>query len=148
MLQNDWIKPDKRIFNNKQISDHFAIIPTNAPAKSLNADEAKLFDMIARRFIAIFFPPAEFDVTTRLSVAAEHTFKTEGKVLAVPGWLSIYGKGAQGADNLPALSASDSEPASAKIVFSRPQTGSNQTASTLFRGNLTFRDGRCRKTPR
>ena len=116
VLQNDWIKPDKRIFNNKQISDHFAIIPTNAPAKSLNADEAKLFDMIARRFIAIFFPPAEFDVTTRLSVAAEHTFKTEGKVLAVPGWLSIYGKGAQGADNLPALSASDSGPASAKIV--------------------------------
>jgi len=116
VLQNDWIKPDKRIFNNKQISDHFAIIPTNAPAKSLNADEAKLFDMIARRFIAIFFPAAEFDVTTRLSVAAEHTFKTEGKVLAVPGWLSIYGKGAQGADNLPALSASDSGPASAKIV--------------------------------
>ena len=116
VLQNDWIKPDKRIFNNKQISDHFAIIPTNAPAKSLNADEAKLFDMIARRFIAIFFPAAEFDVTTRLSVAAEHTFKTEGKVLAVPGWLSIYGKVAQGADNLPALSASDSEPASAKIV--------------------------------
>ncbi|MDA0347161.1 MAG: DNA topoisomerase III [Verrucomicrobia bacterium] len=115
-LQNNWIKPDKRIFNNAQISDHFAIIPTNAPAKSLNADEAKLYDMIVRRFIAVFYPAAEFDVTTRLSVAAQHTFKTEGKVLAFPGWLSIYGKSGEGSDNLPALSAADGNPASAKIV--------------------------------
>ena len=55
--------------------------------------EAKVYDMIARRFVAAFFPAAEFDVTTRISrVAQAHDFKTEGKVLTVPGWLAVYGK--------------------------------------------------------
>lgn len=116
VLQNDWVKPNKRIFNNKQISDHFAIIPTNAPAKSLNAEEAKLYDMITRRFIAVFFPSAEFDVTTRMSIVAEHTFKTEGKVLAVPGWLAVYGKGDAAGETLPALSDADGDPANGKVV--------------------------------
>ena len=116
VLQNNWVQPNKRIFNNKQISDHFAVIPTNAPSKSLNADEAKLFDMITRRFIAVFFPSAEFDVTTRLSVVGEHSFKTEGKVLAIPGWLSVYGKGTSGSENLPALTEADGSPALAKVV--------------------------------
>lgn len=116
VLQNDWVKPDKRIFNNKQISDHFAIIPTNAPAKKMNAEEAKLYDMIVRRFIAVFYPSAEFDVTTRMSVVGQHRFKTEGKVLAVPGWLSVYGKDGSGGDNLPALAADDGDPAQAKVV--------------------------------
>ena len=116
ILQNDWVKPNKRIFNNKQISDHFAIIPTNAPARSLSAEEAKLYDMITRRFIAVFFPAAEFDVTTRISIAAEHSFKTEGKVQAVAGWLSVYGKTGNGGENLPALTDADGNPAHAKVV--------------------------------
>ena len=116
VLQNNWIKTNKRIFNNKQISDHFAIIPTNATAKNLNADEAKLFDMITRRFIAVFFPSAEFDVTTRVSSVGDHSFKTEGKVLAFPGWRAVYGKKNNGADNLPALSPHDGSPAQAKVV--------------------------------
>lgn len=116
VLQKDWVKPNKRIFNNKQISDHFAIIPTNAPARNLNADEAKLYDMITRRFIAVFYPSAEFDVTTRLSEAGEHVFKTEGKVLAVPGWLAVYGKDNTDSENLPALTDADGSPATAKVV--------------------------------
>ena len=79
--RNDWVRPNKRIFNNAQISDHFAIIPTASEAKSLDEAEAKIYDMVARRFVAVFFPAAEFDVTTRFSQVAAHKFKTEGKVL-------------------------------------------------------------------
>ncbi|MSU46006.1 MAG: type IA DNA topoisomerase [Lacunisphaera sp.] len=92
VLDSGWVQPKKRIFNNAQVSDHFAIIPTQHEAKHLDEAEAKLFDMIARRFVAVFHPVAEFDVTTRLSLVARHNFKTEGKVLTAPGWLAVYGK--------------------------------------------------------
>lgn len=86
-------KASKRIFNNAQVSDHFAIIPTGVDSGKLGEDEAKIYDMIARRFIAAFYPDALFDVTTRISKAAGHSFKTEGKVMKSPGWLEVYEKG-------------------------------------------------------
>lgn len=95
LLEQGYLRPNKRIFNNAGISDHFAIIPTTVEPKKLEDLEAKVYDMIARRFVAAFYPAAEFDVTTRLStVAAAHTFKTEGKVLRIPGWLAVYGRDA------------------------------------------------------
>lgn len=107
VIAKGWVNPnDKRIFNNAQVSDHFAIIPTGESMKKLTEDEAKIFDLVARRFIAIFYPPAEFDVTTRLTVVAEHTFKTTGKVLVVPGWLDVYGTQSQ-EDILTPLSEAD-----------------------------------------
>ena len=120
VLDQGWLKPNKRIFNNAQISDHFAIIPTVNEAKHLEDMEAKVFDMIARRFVAAFYPPAEFDITTRLSVISEHTFKTEGKVLTFPGWLGVYGKttvedDAEDSKALPALDTNDGTPAKAKV---------------------------------
>ncbi len=97
--RNGWIKPNKRIFNNAKISDHFAIIPTGAAPKSLTEPEQKIYDLVTRRFLAVFFPPAEYRVTTRITRVEGEAFKTEGKVLMKPGWLAIYGKEAQGADN-------------------------------------------------
>ncbi len=113
ILEQGWLRPNKRIFNNAQISDHFAIIPTTTIPTKLDEMESKVYDMIARRFVATFFPAAEFDVTTRIStVAPGHDFKTEGKVLTSPGWLAVYGKTAVDDDKpdskaLPALSAAD-----------------------------------------
>ncbi len=112
VLDSGWVQPNKRIFNNAQVSDHFAIIPTQHEAKHLDETEAKLFDMIARRFVATFHPVAEFDITTRLNVVAGHTFKTEGKVLTAPGWLAVYGKttvddDSPGSKALPALAPED-----------------------------------------
>lgn len=109
VLQNDWVKPNKRIFNNAQVKDHFAIIPTGESAARLSGDEMKIFDMVARRFIAIFFPPAEFDVTTRSSIIAGHRFHTEGKVLVKPGYLQVYGKAATSSE-LPPLTDADRNP--------------------------------------
>jgi DNA topoisomerase III len=111
-LKNDWVRPNKRIFNNAQISDHFAIIPTTSEAKHLDDAESKIYEMVARRFVAVFFPAAEFDVTTRFSQVAEHKFKTEGKVLTAPGWLEVYGRTAVDEDSkdgkaLPALKTED-----------------------------------------
>jgi DNA topoisomerase-3 len=94
-LKGNYIKPSKRIFDNTKVSDHFAIIPTLQPAQGLSEAEQKVYDLVVRRFMAVFFPSAEYQVTTRISVAAGHSFKTEGKVLVRPGWLAIYGKEAQ-----------------------------------------------------
>ncbi|RDK08038.1 DNA topoisomerase III [Cupriavidus lacunae] len=96
ILAQGWVKPNKRIFDNSKISDHFAIIPTLQAPKNLSEPEQKLYDMVVRRFLAVFFPAAEFQVTTRITEVAGHHFKTEGKVLVNPGWLVIYGREAQG----------------------------------------------------
>jgi DNA topoisomerase-3 len=94
-LKNSYIKPSKRIFDNAKVSDHFAIIPTLQAPSGLSEAEQKLYDLVVRRFMAVFFPSAEYLVTTRISQAVGHSFKTEGKVLVNPGWLAIYGKEAQ-----------------------------------------------------
>jgi DNA topoisomerase III len=110
VLEQGWLRPNKRIFNNAQISDHFAIIPTAVNPSKLEDLEAKVYDMIARRFVATFFPAAEFDITTRIStVAPNHAFKTEGKVLTQPGWLAVYGRTMieDDAKALPALTPAD-----------------------------------------
>ncbi|MFZ4877430.1 DNA topoisomerase III [Janthinobacterium sp. Mn2066] len=92
ILDKGWVKPNKRIFDNTKISDHFAIIPTTIAPKNLSEPEQKLYDLVTRRFMAVFFPPAEFQVTTRYTEVSGHQFKTEGKVMTNPGWLAIYGK--------------------------------------------------------
>ncbi len=98
VLDKGWVKPNKRIFDNSKISDHFAIIPTLQAPKSLSEPEQKLYDMVVKRFLAVFFPAAESRVTTRITEVAGHHFKTEGKVLVEPGWLQVYGRDAEGAD--------------------------------------------------
>ena len=91
-LNGNYIKPTKRVFDNTKVSDHFAIIPTLQAPSGLSEAEQKIYDLVVRRFMAVFFPSAEYQVTTRISTAAGHSFKTEGKVLVKPGWLAIYGK--------------------------------------------------------
>jgi DNA topoisomerase III len=94
-LDNQWVRPNKRIFDNSKVSDHFAIIPTGViPPKELPEAEQKLFDMVLRRFVAVFFPAAEFEVTTRITRVGADAFKSDGKILRVPGWLAVYGKAA------------------------------------------------------
>ncbi|MEY2735635.1 MAG: topoisomerase 3 [Pseudomonadota bacterium] len=91
-LNNNYIKPSKRIFDNAKVSDHFAIIPTLQAPSGLSDAEQKLYDLVVRRFMAVFFPSAEYSVTTRITQVLGHHFKSEGKVLVKPGWLAIYGK--------------------------------------------------------
>ena len=96
-IKGGYVKPTKRVFDNTKVSDHFAIIPTLQAAHGLSEAEQKIYDLVVRRFMAVFFPSAEYEVTTRITTVASapavsHNFKTEGKVLVRPGWLAIYGK--------------------------------------------------------
>jgi len=95
-LADGYIKPTKRIFDNSKVSDHFAIIPTLEAPGALSEAEQKLYDLVVRRFMAVFYPSAEFMVTTRVTTASHegksYNFQSNGKVLVRPGWLAIYGK--------------------------------------------------------
>ncbi len=91
-LDGQYVRPDKRIFNNTKISDHHAIIPTTKLPGALSEPEMKIYQMVVQRFLAVFFPPALFFLTSRLSTVAGETFLTEGKIMTDPGWKVIYGK--------------------------------------------------------
>ena len=100
-LAGNYITKSRRIFDNAKVSDHFAIIPTLQAPHGLSEAEQKIYDLVVRRFMAVFFPSAEYQITTRITTvaaapgaqtASSHSFKTEGKVLVKPGWLAIYGK--------------------------------------------------------
>jgi DNA topoisomerase-3 len=95
VIKEGWVRPNKRIFNNEKISDHFAIIPTLQAPKTLSEPEQKLYDMVVKRFLAVFFPAAEFMVTTRITRVEGEPFRSEGRVMVNPGWLAVYGKEAE-----------------------------------------------------
>ncbi|TMP90065.1 MAG: DNA topoisomerase III [Verrucomicrobia bacterium] len=109
-LNNDWVKPTKRVFNNAKVSDHHAIIPTGASPARLDEFERKIYDMVARRTIAVFYPAAQFEVTTRITRVEGEPFKTDGKIIVDPGWLAVYGReaGGEGEEALATVSADES----------------------------------------
>src|SRR5437762_5967933 len=85
------MKPSKRIFNNAKISDHFAIVPSGEVPHGLDETQRKIYEMISRRFISVFFPAAQFEVTTRITRVEKDVFRTDGKIITDPGWLAVYG---------------------------------------------------------
>ncbi|MEN9733637.1 MAG: hypothetical protein RLZ45_1632 [Verrucomicrobiota bacterium] len=119
ILQEGWVRPNKRIFNNAKVSDHFAIIPTGQLPKSLSEPEQKLFDMVTRRFLAVFFPAAEFLETTRITRVEGEPFKSVGKVLVKPGWLEVYGKEAAAGDDATLAPVSQNERVDTVEVLSK-----------------------------
>ncbi len=90
--------PLNKVVNDEKVGDHHAIIPTNAEHKleKMNDDDRRIYDMVVRRFLAIFHPDAEFENTSIETTVAEHVFRTRGKVLIVPGWRGVYGELAEG----------------------------------------------------
>jgi len=100
------------------VSDHFAIIPTLQIPRELSDAESKIYELVVRRFLAVFFPAAEFRITTRITEVSGHHFKTEGKVLVSPGWLAIYGREAQG-DDTSLVPVSDGEKVRTEDVEAR-----------------------------
>jgi DNA topoisomerase-3 len=129
VLDNGWIKPDKRIFNTAKMSDHFAMIPTGKEPESLPPEEAALYKMVAQRFVAIFYPPAEYLDTERITkIEADH-FKSRGRVVLKPGWTIVYGADAQEDDDaekedqtVPAVEAGERPPAVQVLVVAEKTT--------------------------
>jgi DNA topoisomerase III len=139
VLDQGWVKPNKRIFDNGKVSDHFAIIPTLQPPKALSEAEQKIYDLVVKRFLAVFFPAAEYRITTRITQVESQSFKTEGRVLVSAGWLAIYGReaalvGSSGAEreaegNLVPVSADESvrtESIEAVALATRPPARFNE----------------------
>lgn len=102
-LQSGWVKPNKRIFDNSKISDHFAIIPTGTVPLGLSEMEQKVYDMIACRFIAAFYPPAEYLQTVRITTVVGEQFRSSGRVMRSEGWRAVYGAQVEDDDKVPAL---------------------------------------------
>jgi len=86
--------PLKRVVDDAKVGDHHAIIPTNAEHKldKMSDDDRKVYDMVTRRFLAAFHPPAEWENTRIETTVADFAFRTRGKVLIVPGWRGVYGE--------------------------------------------------------
>jgi DNA topoisomerase-3 len=122
IAKGGWVKPNKRIFDNSKISDHFAIIPTLQTPGHLSEPEAKLYDLVVRRFLAVFFPSAEFLQTTRITKVGDAHFRTDGRVLQSPGWLAVYGKSVQDENQtLPAITQGE------KVSTNEVKAEANQT---------------------
>ncbi len=123
-LRNGWVdSAGRRVFDNKKVSDHFAIVPTGTVPQGLTDVEQKIYDLVVRRFVGVFFPMAEFEETIRTTTVGAHAYRTTGKVLVVAGWRAVWGQEAEaeedkdkeGSASLPALAAADGEPARAKV---------------------------------
>lgn len=100
-LSNNWVINTKKVFDTSKVSDHFAIIPTGHFVNKLDEAEMKIYTMVMQRFIAIFFPTAEFEITTRITrITTDEVvdaFRSSGKIMVKPGWMEVYG-GVVGSD--------------------------------------------------
>ncbi len=124
-LERGYVHQNKRIFNNAKVSDHFAIVPTGTVPHGLSETEQKIYDLVARRFIAVFYPAAQFEITTRITTVEGEKFKTDGKIIIDPGWLAVYGKQAEG----------EGEDAKAIVAVTAGETA--QTQSIEVKENVT-----------
>ena len=88
------VLPTGRVINDAKVTDHHAIIPTNSSHKldKMSDDDRRIYDMVARRFLAVFHPEAVFENTRLETTVAEHVFRTRGRVLLVAGWRGVYGE--------------------------------------------------------
>ena len=131
-LDNSYVKRTPKVFDNTKISDHFAIIPTGITPKGLTEAEEKIYTMICQRFIAVFFPPAQYLNTTRITTVEGETFITEGKILVDPGFKAVYGKDSDEESNVPPLkgTAAKTVDIRAEEDFTKPPA--HYTESTLL----------------
>uniref|UniRef100_UPI003BEEC7B3 DNA topoisomerase n=1 Tax=Burkholderia arboris TaxID=488730 RepID=UPI003BEEC7B3 len=90
VLEQGWIRPVKKVFDNSKISDHFAIVPTGTPPGTLSDAERKIYDLVARRLLAVFYPDAEYSVTQRIVEIGADRFGARGRVLVEAGWTAVY----------------------------------------------------------
>jgi DNA topoisomerase III len=97
LLEKQKLPISKRIVDDSKVTDHHAIIPTNKkPSDGLSSDEAKVYDLVARRFLAVFFPAARFENTTVVTEVREETFLSRGRIVLEAGWRALYPDGVGG----------------------------------------------------
>ena len=134
----------KKIFDNSKVTDHHAIIPTNVPpSPTLSPEEKRVYDLVARRFIAAFYPDCEFDQTTVVGNVEHFEFKASGKQIVKNGWRNVYTKGEvaqKDADDdaiLPIFEIGESGPHEPSVVKKTTQPPKYYTEGTLLRAMET-----------
>ena len=137
----------KKVFDNSKVTDHHAIIPTNVDPRraALSSDEKRVYDLVAKRFIAAFHPDCEFDTTTVMALVGEHEFKATGKVIRVEGWRAIYKKDKTDDDKpidddngtMPAMTVGESGPHDPSLIKKTTQPPKHYTEGTLLRAMET-----------
>ena len=131
-LDNSYVKRTPKVFDNTKISDHFAIIPTGITPKGLSEAEEKIYTMICQRFIAVFFPPAQYLNTTRITTVEGETFITEGKILVDPGFKAVYGKDSDEESNVPKLKGDTAKTVDIRAEEDFTKPPAHYTESTLL----------------
>ena len=104
----------KRVFDTSKVTDHHAIIPTGVPASALSDMERNVYDLIARRFIAVFYPDCKFATTTVLGKVEDVEFKVSGKEILEPGWRTIYAQQPSHPNNPSTPQSLNSQPSSSE----------------------------------
>ena len=146
-LRSAPLKKSKKVFDSSKVTDHHAIIPTGVPARNLTPDEERVFDLIARRFIAAFYPDCKFATTTVMGETAEIPFKATGKQILLPGWRDVYAqdkKSTADSNNakdeertLPAFTKGESGPHIPDLAEKWTQPPKPYTEATLLRAMET-----------
>ena len=142
------IPKNKRVFDNKKVTDHHAIIPTGTAAPAgLSADERRVYDLVARRFIAAFYPDCEVSTTTVTGTSAEVDFRATGRQILKPGWRTVFeregGKKEEKAEEeeaeavLPAFRKGESGPHQPSLVEKQTTPPKPYTEATLLRAMET-----------
>lgn len=126
----------KKVFDNSKVTDHHAIIPTGMPANTISLDERKVYDLVARRFISVFYPECIFNTTTVNGYAGETQdsglpFRASGKVIVDPGWRAVYADLQSGGEDITA----------SKPVKSEGQEGEEETSQGILPDFVTGESG-------
>ena len=136
----------KKVFDNSKVTDHHAIIPTNVDPRraALSLEEKKVYDLVAKRFIAAFYPDCEFSTTTVMADINKHEFKATGKQILKDGWRAVYGKETQtdekeDTDNqvMPQFEKGESGPHEPSLLKKSTQPPKHYTEGTLLRAMET-----------
>lgn len=146
-LRGAALKKSKKVFDSSKVTDHHAIIPTGVAPHGLTPDEQRVFDLVARRFIAAFYPDCKFATTTILGETADIPFKATGKQILLPGWREVYaqeaktvetlGKNAEEERTLPVFTKGESGPHVPDLAEKWTQPPKPYTEATLLRAMET-----------
>ena len=140
-FQTGKIPKSKKVFDNSKVTDHHAIIPTNVKAVNLTAEERKVYDLVARRFIAAFYPDCLIANTTVLGEVNQIEFKATGKQILSPGWRAVFGKEEENGDEnestLPAFTKGETGPHTPSLAEKWTQPPKLYTEATLLRAMET-----------
>lgn len=134
------IPKSKKVFDNSKVTDHHAIIPTNVKATNLTGEEQKVYDLVARRFIAAFYPDCIVSNTVVLGEVNQIEFKATGKQILSPGWRTVFGKeenNEESESTLPAFTKGETGPHTPSLAEKWTQPPKPYTEATLLRAMET-----------